>query len=309
MLLFLTQRFNLKISNESLILYKTQIMQKLFFFILSILVFPSFKNDKPAYVLYNSKGQKITFSKMIKDLKTKEVILFGEIHNNPIAHWLQIEVTKELGESNNLILGAEMFEADNQAGLNLYLKDSITSNQFDTIVRLWPNYKTDYKPLVDYAKSNNFPFIATNIPRRYAAMVHKNGGFNALDSLSSEEKSWIVPYPFPFDPEIPSYKAILNMFGGHGTPDIIKAQAIKDATMAHFILKSAKKNHTFLHYNGAYHSNNYEGILWYINQEKVKTICSTISTVNQKNVHKLDSANTGIADYIIAVDNDMTSTY
>ena len=53
----------------------------------------------------------------------------------------------------------------------------------------------------------------------------------------------------PFDPEIPSYKAILNMFAGHGNPDIIKAQASKDATMAHFILKHSKKNHTFLHYN------------------------------------------------------------
>lgn len=284
-------------------------MQKLFFFILSILVLSSFKNDKPAYILYNSKGQKISFSKMIKDLKTKEVILFGEIHNNPIAHWLQIEVTKELGKSNNLILGAEMFEADNQEGLNLYLKDSITSSEFDTIVRLWNNYKTDYKPLLDYAKYNSLPFIATNIPRRYAAMVHKNGGFKALDSLSSEEKSWFVPYPFPFDPEIPSYKAILNMFGGHGTPNIIKAQAIKDATMAHFILKNAKKNYIFLHYNGAYHSNNYEGILWYINQEVVKINCSTISTVNQENVHKLDSDYKGIADYIIVVDNDMTSTY
>ena len=284
-------------------------MQKRIFFILSILVFSSFKNDKPAYVLYNSKGQKVTFSKMITDLKTKEVILFGEIHNNPIAHWLQIEMTKELGKSNKLILGAEMFEADNQEGLNYYLNDSITSNEFDTIVRLWNNYKTDYKPLVDYAKSNSLSFIATNIPRRYAAMVHKNGGFNALDSLSSEEKSWMVPLPFPFDPEIPSYKSILTMLAGHGNPDIIKAQAIKDATMAHFILQNFKKNHIFLHFNGAYHSNNYEGILWYIHQEKVKTNCSTISTVKQENVSKLDLDYKGIADYIIVVDNDMTSTY
>ena len=284
-------------------------MQKLIFFILSILVFSSFKNDKPAYVLYNSKGQKVTFSKMITDLKTKEVILFGEIHNNPIAHWLQIELTKELGKSNKLILGAEMFEADNQEGLNYYLNDSITSNEFDTIVRLWNNYKTDYKPLVDYAKSNSLSFIATNIPRRYAAMVHKNGGFNALDSLSSEEKSWMVPLPFPFDPEIPSYKSILTMLAGHGNPDIIKAQAIKDATMAHFILQNFKKNHIFLHFNGAYHSNNYEGILWYIHQEKVKTNCSIISTVKQENVSKLDLDYKGIADYIIVVDNDMTSTY
>ena len=66
----------------------------------------------------------------------------------------------------------------------------------------------------------------------------------------------MVPLPFPFDPEIPSYKSILTMLAGHGNPDIIKAQAIKDATMAHFILQNFKKNHIFLHFNVAYQSNN-----------------------------------------------------
>ncbi|MDC1189008.1 ChaN family lipoprotein, partial [Flavobacteriales bacterium] len=174
---------------------------------------------------------------MITELQKKEIILFGEIHNNPIAHWLQLELAIELNKSKHLILGAEMFESDNQEGLNLYLKDSIINIELNTMVRLWKNYKTDYQPLVDYAKSNDLPFIATNIPRRYAAMVHKNGGFSALDSLSIKEKSWIAPLPIPFDSEIPSYKAMLTMFAGHGNPDIIKAQASKDATMAYFILK------------------------------------------------------------------------
>ena len=251
----------------------------------------------------------MTFSKMVSELQNKELILFGEIHNNPISHWLQLELTKEMGKRKKLILGAEMFEADNQKGLNLYLNDSIDTHGLDTMVRLWDNYTTDYKPLLDYAKNNKLPFIATNIPRRYAAMVHKKGGFKALDSLSIKEKLWIAPLPFPFDSEIPSYKAILDMFAGHGRLDIIKAQASKDATMAHFILKNCKKNHTFLHYNGAYHSNNYEGILWYIKQQNSQINFATISTVKQEKVSKLNKEHKGLADYIIVVDKDMTTTF
>lgn len=284
-------------------------MRKIFLFLLLIILFFAFKNRKPAYVLYNSKGKKTTFSKMVSQLKKKELILFGEIHNNPISHWLQLELTKELGKTNNLILGAEMFEADNQKGLDLYLNDSLNNHNLDTMVRLWDNYRTDYKPLLDYARDNNLPFIATNIPRRYASMVYKKGGFKALDSLSSQEKLWIAPLPFPYDPDIPSYKAILEMFQGHGNPDIIKAQASKDATMAHFILKNLKENHTFLHYNGSYHSNNYEGILWYIKQQNPQIKFSSISTVNQEKLNKLNEEYIGLADYIIVVDNDMTTTY
>ena len=284
-------------------------MLKLFLFVLLIPVFLSFKKDKPAYILYNSNGKKITFSKMITELQKKEIILFGEIHNNPIAHWLQLELAIEFNKSKHLILGAEMFESDNQEGLNLYLKDSIINIELDTMVRLWKNYKTDYQPLVDYAKSNDLPFIATNIPRRYAAMVHKNGGFSALESLSIKEKSWIAPLPIPFDSEIPSYKAMLTMFAGHGNPDIIKAQASKDATMAYFILKYWKKNHVFLHINGSYHSNNYEGILWYIKEQNSQIKTSTISTVNQEDIHKLNKEFKGLSDYIIVVDKNMTKTY
>ena len=48
------------------------------------------------------------------------------------------------------------------------------------MARLWNNFKTDYKPLVDFAKDNNLKFIATNIPRRFASLVFK-GGFEVLE--------------------------------------------------------------------------------------------------------------------------------
>ncbi len=264
--------------------------------------------QKRAYVIYNSKGKKVSYKKMIKKLAKKDIILFGEIHNNPIAHWLQYELTSELHSLRSLILGAEMIEADNQTQLDDYLSDKITYEELDTTARLWPNYKTDYAPIVDFAKENKLPFIATNIPRRYARLVFRNG-FQTLDSLSNKEKQWMAPLPIPFDSELPRYKNILTMMGDHGSPELVKAQAIKDATMAHFILKNYKSDHLFIHYNGSYHSDYYEGILWYLKREKKDLDYATISAVSQKNIYKLEKENIGAADFIICVDSDMTTTY
>lgn len=88
-----------------------------------------------------------------------------------------------------------MIETDNQQALNQYLKGEITQKGLDTLARLWNNHKTDYKPLVDFAKNNRTPFIATNVPRRYASMVFREG-FEALNSLPSNEKSGLLPYPY-----------------------------------------------------------------------------------------------------------------
>lgn len=230
------------------------------------------------------------------------------MHNNPISHWLQYEVTSELNEKRDLVLGAEMMEADNQKQLNDYLKGSIDQKALDSTARLWNNYKTDYKPLIDLAKEHDLSFIATNIPRRSARLVNK-GGFEALEELSDEEKQWVSPLPFPYEAELPRYKNILDMMGDHGTPELVKAQASKDATMAHFILKNWQPEKLFVHYNGAYHSDFHEGIVWYIRQNKPEMKILTISTVEQADIRKLSSDHIGQADFIICVDENMTKTY
>lgn len=281
---------------------------KIFQITIALLFSLSIYSQKPAYVIYNAKGKKVNYKKMLKDLNQKDILLFGELHNNAIAHWLELEVTKDLHKNKTILLGAEMLEADNQTQVNNYLNNVIDAKTLDTVARLWPNYKTDYAPLVNYAKENKLPFIATNIPRRYASLVYKKG-FTGLDSLSSLEKSWIAPLPIVFDSELATYKNILKMMGDHGTPELVMAQAIKDATMAHFILKNYKPNTTFIHYNGAYHSNNYEGILWYLRNKNSNLNYATISTVNQENINKLEEEHLNVADYIICVDADMTPTY
>lgn len=283
---------------------------KKFLTILSFLLITNvvFAQKKKAYVIYNAKGKRVSYKRMLKKLAKKDLVLFGELHNNPITHWLQYEVTSDLSAKRRLILGAEMFEADNQAPLRKYLNGDITKKGLDTLARLWQNYKTDYAPLVNLAKDKNVDFVATNIPRRFASVVYKKG-FKGLDSLSAQEKGWMAPLPMAFDSQLPTYVNILKLMGEHGSPELVMAQASKDATMAYFILKNYKKGHLFIHYNGAYHSDFYEGILWYIKKGNPTMNAGTISTVSQKNVHKLEKKNYKKADFIICVDANMTTTY
>jgi uncharacterized iron-regulated protein len=276
--------------------------------ILVLIATSGFSQNKQGYVLYNAKGKKVHYDKMIRQLAEQDIILFGEFHDNPISHWLELEVTKDLFARRPMVMGAEMFEQDNQEALNLYLSSSITAKQLDTMARLWSNYKTDYAPLVEFAKENKIPFAATNVPRRYASMVAK-GNFAALDTISEKEKSWIAPLPIAYDSSLPGYKNMLAMMPGHGGSNLPRAQALKDATMAYFILKHYEQGKVFLHFNGSYHSDNYEGILWHLKQAKPELKYATITTVSQKDVNKLMPEHLKRADFIICVDEDMTSTY
>ncbi len=200
--------------------------------------------DKKSYQLFDQNGKKVTYDKLLKSALKTQVVLFGEYHNNSVSHWLQLELTKDIAAKTPIVLGAEMLEADNQKQLNQYLKGEIDQKKLDSTARLWPNYKTDYKPLVDFAKENKFDFIATNIPRRYASMVSKKG-FEALETLTSEEKSWIAPQPIPYDANLPGYVEMMKMMGEHTSVNMPKAQASKDATMAYFINQNLKRRHRF----------------------------------------------------------------
>ncbi|MCB0805702.1 MAG: ChaN family lipoprotein [Bacteroidales bacterium] len=277
------------------------------------LILMSMKGDKEAYQLFNTKGGKAKYKAMLNDALDADIVFFGELHNNPISHWLQYGLTKDIFEQkgSNLVLGAEMFESDNQLLLDEYLSGSIRDKNFEEEARLWKNYKTDYKPLVEFARENKLNFVATNIPRRYASVVYKKG-FEGLDSLSGEAKKYIAPLPVQYDPDLKGYKDMLagmEEMGGHANPNLPKAQAIKDATMAYFILQNWKAGQTFIHFNGTYHSNNFEGIVWYLKQAKPDLNILTIASVEQDSVDELEEANANLADYILCIPKDMTKTH
>ncbi|WKN33195.1 ChaN family lipoprotein [Porifericola rhodea] len=274
--------------------------------------------DKPTYVIYNEKGKSEDYDKMVKKLSQADVVLFGELHNNALAHWLQLQLLKDLQkEGNTLVLGAEMFEADNQIIIDEYLAGLIEARHLESEAKIWDNYKTDYKPLLEFAKEHQLPFVATNIPRRYASLVARQG-LDSLKNLTEEAKSYMAPLPIVIDMELPSYQNMLEMMGGGknssqhngiGAENMVKAQAIKDASMAHFILQNLEEESTFLHFNGSYHSDNFEGIYWYLQQANPNLDIVTISTKEQEDISQWNKDFENVANYIISIPTDMTKTY
>jgi uncharacterized iron-regulated protein len=274
-----------------------------------------FSQDKPAYVIYTSNGKKTSFEKLAEASEDKELILFGEFHDNPISHWLQLELTKEMYEEvgPKLQLGFEMFEQDQQELLSQYMQGSLTAKQFKDTMRLWPNYETDYAPIVDFAKKNKLFCVASNVQRKYASLLFKKGR-KALDTLNLTIKSQMAPIDFTVDTTLSQYREVFTMGGHMGVNmgmNMVESQAFKDATMAQFIMANPgrKEGTVHLHFNGAFHSDFYQGILWYVQQKQTDIRVLTISTVTQDDVRKLDKEHIGRADFIICVPESMTRTH
>lgn len=285
-------------------------MQRLLFILILATVLVAFKSDKNAYMIFDAKGKACQYEKMLDQAKEADVVLFGEQHDNPINHWLEQELTKDLYESKKekLVLGAEMFEADDQVVVNEYLNGSLTEKTFKDECKLWTNFPSDYKPMLDFAKKNQLRFIATNVPRRYANMVYSRG-LEKLDSIEPEAKRWIAPLPIAYDKTLKCYAEIFAAAKGHGGENLPKSQAIKDATMAHFILKNLSAGQTFIHYNGSYHSDNHTAIVWYLKLARPDLKIVTIGSTEQESVNDLSKENEGLGDFILVTPASMSKSY
>lgn len=290
-------------------------MKKLVLFIFAISLNFLDAQDFRAYQFFDKKSKTVTPEKVIADLANYDVVLIGEHHNNSINHWLEKKITEALFEKKNgqIILGAEMFERDNQQALDSYLAGKIEGKNLKDSVRLWNNYETDYKPLLDFAKDKKLKFIATNVPRKYASQTSKQG-IKTLNELPEQEKKFIAQLPIEVTLETPGYKEMKSLMGDHVDElklmNFISAQAIKDATMAESIINNWQAGKTFIHYNGDYHSKQYGGIYWYLKKKKPNLKIAVISVFESEKPDLILPEKDFIpTEFNLMIPNDMTKTY
>lgn len=264
-----------------------------------------------AYKLYNPSGETVTYNQMLADMQKQDVLFLGETHNNPICHWIQLQLTADLVASENIVMGAEMFETDDQLVLDEYLDGTITLDHFKKEAKVWPNFDTDYAPLLEVAARNNIPFIATNLPRRYASLVARKG-LLALDSLSPKALELLPPFPMIVTPNDRGYEEMRTMMGGHShgmnIDQLISAQALKDYTMAHSIFQNLPKKGVFVHYNGTFHSQYHAGIVPYLLQLKPRLKVSVLAVVESEELEFTPEWE-ALGDYILVVASNMTKTH
>ncbi len=134
--------------------------------------------------------------------QSADAVFLGEVHDDPTGHQVELQILQRLA-SPRLALGLEMFERDVQPVVNEYLSGYINEENFRASSHAWPNYKTDYRPLVEYALQQKIPVIASNAPRRYVNRVYRLGSA-ALAPLPDYAAPWLAPLPYA--PASPAYR-------------------------------------------------------------------------------------------------------
>ncbi len=212
----------------------------------------------------------IGYRQLIKGLKEKQVIFLGEQHDSWKTHEYQLKILSSLFHRDKRIaIAMEMFERDVQPILDQYTEGDLAESRFLKKSRPWPNYQSDYRPLVEFARYHKLHVIAMNTPRRIARNVAQQG-LKAIFNLSPTEKDYIandvdykdsayeryfmnaIPHGHPHTKTAKSktYKKMMKRFA--------MASALKDGTMAEsisFFLKDPQQaNHKILSINGRFHS-------------------------------------------------------
>lgn len=287
-------------------------MFKTLVLILLVLAAQAFAQSPEKYSVFTGNGDPSSIADIVKALENTDALFLGEMHDDSVGHAVQFEIFKKAvekyGPSRRVSLSLEMFESDVQVVLNEYLKGQISENHFLLSSRPWGNYKTDYRPLVEFAKEKKLYVVAANAPRRYVNMVSR-GGRETLNGLSREARTWLPPLPYAEASEAyaKKFKALMGPSpeAQMGIDKILSSQSLWDASMAYSVAQSLNKNKGSLvvHLNGGFHTENRLGTVEHFlkYRPKGRALVVTIKYVNDfKTFDK--SKYTDLGDYVILTD-------
>lgn len=235
--------------------------------------------DTKDYTIYAGSETK-TLETMADALSQADIVFIGEQHDHALGHRLKLDILKALyARKLKLALSLEMFERDVQTILDEYLAGYINENAFLQASRPWPNYKIDYRPLVEFCRENKLPVVAANAPRRYVNIVSRKGQ-TALAELPKSSKALLPSLPYPMEIPAEYDRQLSEIFGDHGTgsgtgtaaptspqmpsaANMKQAQGLWDESMKDSILRFQRKNRgrTIVQVNGAMHSDSGFGIV------------------------------------------------
>jgi uncharacterized iron-regulated protein len=253
------------------------------------------QNSLPTYYIpyhvYDTQTKSwIDLESLLAAISQDDVVFLGEQHNDQFTHQLQLAILEGAARRRpKVVLAMEMFERDVQPVLNSYISGKISEQEFLSQSRPWANYPTDYRPLVEFARSNRWPVIGSNAPTRLARVVGNNG-INIVEQLSETDRKMLAEQvQCPLDNYWQRFSKVMMSFGtshggAHGTavpnphanPDaqpspavsnrveqLYQAQCVKDETMAESITRVLKESSgakpLVIHVNGDFHSAYGEG--------------------------------------------------
>ena len=253
-------------------------------------------------------SRSISFSELIAAAARADVVFFGEQHDDPETHFAEFAVLEGIGRLRpRVVVSLEMFERDVQPVLDAYLAGTMSEADFLAASRPWPQYTTDYRPLVQLARTRGWRVIAANVPRPIASAVSRRG-LSALDTLGTASRGHAArDLSCPHDRY---YDLFAQSMKGHSAGGVASAaadtaasmmvdrfyesQCVKDETMAESIVQALVRGGDgtiVVHFDGAFHSDYGLGTA-----ARVRRRAPVASRVIITGVPVADPANASVAD-------------
>lgn len=223
----------------------------------------------PHRVVETRKQQVRDFELLAAELAKADVVFFGEQHDDPATHRMQVALLEAIARRREgIVLSLEMFERDVQPRVDQYLAGRLVEDEFLAESRPWPRYSTDYRGLVELARAYGWPVVASNVPRPLASAIAR-AGLGLLDTLSADRRAHAAAQNTcpENDDYFKRFAATMegmptNHGGGPSDPEasrqaiirIYQAQCVKDETMAEAIAAAWTPGTLVIHMNGAFHS-------------------------------------------------------
>ena len=263
----------------------------------------------PSRLVMTSSDHSKSVGEVATALAQADVVVLGEQHDSDAVHRTHQELLRALhGRRPNLVLAMEMFERDVQTVLLQYVSGLIDEETFLAKARPWPNYKTDYRPFIEFAKQNSLVVLAANAPRPLATKVSKEGVASVAGNPDVARETTA--------PEDEYWDAFVTTMGTHGGmlgEDAMKrfyaAQCLKDDTMAESIvdyLKERKErgDHPLVVLVcGQFHSDYRRGTVARIQSRMPAADIRVLSSEAVEDLHaNTYESNRAVADYVVVVE-------
>jgi uncharacterized iron-regulated protein len=277
------------------------------------------------YQIYNTKTQQwISMENLLASLTQNEVVFIGEQHNDNYGHKFKLAILQGLQRrQSNVTIAMEMFERDVQTALDDYLQSKITEKEFLSRSRPWSNYLSDYRPLVEYARSQRWRVVGSNAPQRLARAVAQNGQ-EIVPRFFAEDRSLVAQQlEYPHDDYWQRFIGTMLGGAGHGAESnpnphafagsngvppaverFYQAQVLKDETMAESIVSLLQperaQKRLFVHFNGDFHSAFGGGAMQRVRRRMPDVRLQNVSIIPVDNLDKIDVAEyLQQADYLV----------
>jgi uncharacterized iron-regulated protein len=242
----------------------------------------------------------VDIESLAENLAAYDVIFFGEKHRHPGIHLQQQRLLRALhARAADIVLSLEQFERDVQPVLDDYLAGRIGENNLIEKGRAWDNYRTSYRPLVQFAKDNGLPVVAAEAPA-WAVTCVGQYGLEILQAFTPQERAYVARDLHVIDGAYrDKYSRFLSGSSTHGggqgdgkggkeTPESRRraensyaAQVLRDDTMAESIASVLQRfpGKTIFHLNGSFHSDGFLGTVERLRLRKPEVKIAVISPV------------------------------